>query len=73
MQINADGTSTTVMSGLAFPGGIAFDADGNAYITTMVSLPATAPAGGMVLKCEADAFHLMTTMPVASPEGTPAG
>lgn len=69
----ADGTSTTVLSGIPFPGSIAFDPDGNAYITAMVSLPAGAPAGGMVLKCTSDAFALMTTMPVGSPEATPAG
>lgn len=69
----ADGTSTTVLSGIPFPGSIAFDPDGNAYITAMVSLPAGAPAGGMVLKCTSDALALMTTMPVGSPEATPAG
>lgn len=69
----ADGTSMTVLSGIPFPGGIAFDADGNAYITAMVSLPAGTPAGGMVLKCTADAFQMMTTMPVGSPEAIPAG
>ncbi len=68
-----DGTSTTVLSGIPFPGGIAFDPDGNAYITAMASLPAGTPAGGMVLKCTADAFQMMTTMPVGSPEATPAG
>jgi hypothetical protein len=69
----ATGASTTVLSGIPFPNGIAFDADGNAYITAMVSLPAGTPAGGMVLKCEASAFQMMTTMPAGSPEATPAG
>ena len=44
------GANTTVITGIPFPGGIAFDADGNAYITAMVSLPAGTPAGGMVLE-----------------------
>jgi len=67
------GASTPVITGIPFPGSIAFDADGNAYITAMISLPAGAPAAGMVLKCNAEAFQMMTTMPVASPEATPAG
>jgi len=54
-----------VITGLPFPGSIAFDADGNAYITAMVSLPVGTPAGGMVLKCEASAFQTV--------EATPAG
>jgi sugar lactone lactonase YvrE len=68
-----DGTSTPVITGIPFPGGIAFDPDGNAYITAMVSLPPDAPAGGMVLKCDAEAFQMMTIQPVGSPEATPAG
>jgi hypothetical protein len=39
----------------------------------MVSLPPDAPAGGMVLKCDAEAFQMMTIQPVGSPEATPAG
>lgn len=69
----ATGASTTVISGIPFPNAIAFDADGNAYITAMVSLPAGTPAGGMVLKCSAEAFQMMTIQPVSSPEATPAG
>jgi len=67
------GASTTVLSGIPFPGSIVFDDNGNAYITAMVSLPAGTPAGGTVLKCEASAFQMMTTMPMGSPEATPAG
>lgn len=67
------GASAPVITGIPFPGGIAFDSDGNAYITAMISLPAGAPASGMVWKCSSDAFQMMTTMPVASPEATPAG
>ena len=73
VKINEDGTSSPVLSGIPFPNSIAFDDDGNAYITAMVSLPAGAPPAGMVLKCEAGAFQMMTTMPMGSPEATPAG
>lgn len=73
VKVNADGSSTPVITGIPFPAGIAFDADGNAYITAMASVPAGAPASGMVLKCDATAFQMMTTMPVGSPEATPAG
>lgn len=68
VKINADGSSTPVVTGIPFPGGIAFDADGNAYITAMVSLPVGAPAGGMVLKCDAAAFAAS-----AGAAATPAG
>lgn len=67
VKLNADGTSTTVLAGLPFPGGIAFDANGDAYISAMVSLPVGTPAGGMVIKCGADAFA------AAAPAATPAG
>ena len=67
------GASQAVLSGIPFPGGIAFDADGNAYITAMVSLPAGTPAGGMLLKCDATNFQMMHTMDMGSPEATPAG
>ncbi len=87
VKIGTDGSSTTVLSGIPFPGGIAFDADGNAYITAMVSLPVGAPAGGMVLKCDASAFQAAgeaapmgspeaseaPMAPMGSPEATPAG
>ena len=76
VKINEDGSNTPVITGIPFPNGIAFDEEGNAYITAMVSLPAGTPAGGMIWKCDAEAFQMMTTMPVASPEAveaTPAG
>lgn len=61
------GANQPAITGIPFPGGIAFDADGNAYVTAMVSLPADAPAGGMVLKCDASSLMM------AAPEATPAG
>jgi hypothetical protein len=74
VKINEDGSNTPVITGIPFPNGIAFDGEGNAYITAMVSLPAGTPPGGMVWKCDADAFQMMQTMgtPVAV-EATPAG
>ena len=78
VKINEDGTNTPVISGIPFPNAIAFDDAGNAYITAMVSLPAGTPAGGMVWKCDAEAFQMMSIQPVdeGSPvaaEATPAG
>ena len=74
VKINEDGTNTPVIAGIPFPNGIAFDGEGNAYITAMVSLPAGAPAGGMVWKCDAEAFQMMQTMGTpAAAEATPAG
>lgn len=76
VKVNEDGSNTPVITGIPFPNGIAFDGEGNAYITAMVSLPAGTPAGGMVLKCGADAFQMMHTMDMGTPaaaEATPAG
>ena len=53
--------------------GIAFDGEGNAYITAMVSLPAGTPAGGMVLKCDAAAFQPTDMGSPVAVEATPAG
>lgn len=74
VKINEDGSNTPVITRIPFPNGIAFDGEGNAYITAMVSLPAGTPAGGMVWKCDAEAFQMMSVP--ASPaavEATPAG
>jgi len=78
VKINEDGSNTPVITGIPFPNGIAFDGEGNAYITAMVSLPAGTPPGGMVWKCDAEAFQMMTIQPVdegspAAVEATPAG
>jgi sugar lactone lactonase YvrE len=73
VKINEDGTSTPVITGIPFPNGIAFDGEGNAYITAMVSLPAGTPAGGMVLKCGPDAFHATDMGSPSAVEATPAG
>ncbi len=78
VKINEDGSNTPVITGIPFPNAIAFDGEGNAFITAMVSLPPGTPAGGMVWKCDAEAFQMMSTQPVdeGSPvaaEATPAG
>lgn len=68
----ATGASTPVVTGIPFPNSIAFDAEGNGYITAMVSLPAGTPAGGMVLKCDATHFQMMHASGSASPEAVEA-
>ena len=63
---SGDGTSMTVLSGILFPAGIAFDPDGNAYITAMASLRPAFWLVGMASKCTADAFQMMTIQPVGA-------
>lgn len=59
VRVEADGSLTTVLGGLIFPGGIAFDADDNLYVLEMVT---GVPGGGQLVK------YTGVTSVVAAPE-----
>jgi sugar lactone lactonase YvrE len=52
-RINADGTTVAVVEGLTFPHGIAFDADGNLYVTVNSIISSPEAALGQVLRFDA--------------------
>lgn len=49
IRVNTDGTRTTILEGLTFPGGVAVGPDGAVYLTNFGIFP-TSAGGGQVLK-----------------------
>jgi DNA-binding beta-propeller fold protein YncE len=52
VRINDDGTNEVVVPNLILPNGIAFDDDGNLFITVMAISAADSPPSGMVVRCD---------------------